>query len=402
MAVLSRPLGVLAKETEDLRLLPDSANDTRERRFMARSDSEGEMESAERVDRRLSDEPNVRRCLLASSPPEGESSTSLVSDGLSSSEEATDAAELRTALERPTELRTAELCVELRAVEEGVKDVSAAELRVELRAAEDGVTDAEARDFAEDMMLRSVDAGVRLASLMLLSTTLCSLSSSTCVSALASMVWSSAKESAVEERCERMELSVTAEPAFELAKLRRVLCSSAIQNSFSFSRPCASRGMSFFMRTPVRRPLRTISSTEASATCSSSSASAAHCFSTGTGSTAATTRLRNSIGRSVTTRPVPWRTGVGRFSPPICVREKQRQDRGKRVGPVHQHAGAGAGAGARAGATVSRDGRRRQRASFSAQHSRPVTAEDKLHKLCTTPYHILSQQADRGAHAATA
>lgn len=83
--MLSPALGVFAKDTDDLRLLPESAKDTRERRFSARSESDGEMESAERLESRLSDDPKVRRCLLASSPPEGESSPrSFVSDGLSS------------------------------------------------------------------------------------------------------------------------------------------------------------------------------------------------------------------------------------------------------------------------------------------------------------------------------
>ena len=68
VAVLSRARGVLAKETEDLRLFPESANETRERRLRAFSDSDGEIESVERLESRLSDEPKVRRCLLASSP----------------------------------------------------------------------------------------------------------------------------------------------------------------------------------------------------------------------------------------------------------------------------------------------------------------------------------------------
>ena len=101
-AELSQPLGVLAKETEDFRLFPESANETRERRFRAFSDSDGEIESVERVERRLSEEPKVRRCLLASNPPDGESPSSLVSEGLSRSDEAAEAAELRAALERAT------------------------------------------------------------------------------------------------------------------------------------------------------------------------------------------------------------------------------------------------------------------------------------------------------------
>jgi len=136
-AELSQPLGVLAKETEDFRLFPESANETRERRFRAFSDSDGEIESVERVERRLSEEPKVSRCLLASSPPDGESPSSLVSEGLSRSDEAADAAELRAALERAAELRSEEL-----------------------RADEAGV--AEARDWADEdlRLLAMVDAGV--------------------------------------------------------------------------------------------------------------------------------------------------------------------------------------------------------------------------------------------------
>ena len=130
-------------------MLFESANETRERRFKARSDSDGEMESVERLESRLSDEPKVRRCLLASSPPEGESPSILVSEGLSNNEQSVEAA----TEEMPTELRTADV-------------------RVELRPADEGVAEAVVRDLENEevalrltLRLRSVDAGV--ASLML-------------------------------------------------------------------------------------------------------------------------------------------------------------------------------------------------------------------------------------------
>ena len=301
-AELSQALGVLAKETEDFRLFPESANETRERRFRAFSDSDGEIESVERVERRLSEEPKVRRCLLASNPPDGESPSSLVSEGLSRSDEAAEAAELRAALERATELRSEEL-----------------------RADEAGV--AEVRDWADSdlWLLAMVDAGVQLSSLTPPSAPSTSLLSTIWVSVLVSTERLSANESALSplsesKRWESIEPSGAEESE---ATLRRVLCSSASQNSLSLSSPKSSLGTSLLTRTPVRRPRRTTISrdaNEASFFCSVSSVSEDTCCAEGKGAIAATTRLRNSTGRIVIWRPVPARLGVVRLHP-ICRAE---------------------------------------------------------------------------------
>ena len=140
-----------------------------------------------------------------------------MSEGLSRSDEAADTAELRPALERPTELRS-----------------------VELRADEAGV--AGPRDRAdEETRLLTVDAGVRLSSLIPPSVPSSSLPSSTWVSALASTDRRSAKESAPSpfsesKRCERIEPFVAEEPEAD-ARLSLVLWSSASQNWLSLSSP---------------------------------------------------------------------------------------------------------------------------------------------------------------------
>jgi hypothetical protein len=107
---------------------------------------------------------------------------------------------------------------------------------------------------------------------------------------------------------------VAAESATD-TRLSLVLSSSAIQNSLSLSSPCVSLVTSFFMRKPVRRPLRTIISREASAASSELSLSEACGFCTGSNSAAAITRFRNCTGLAVISRPVPWRVGVMRLLP---------------------------------------------------------------------------------------